>query len=178
MCRVAILVLAGLLAACSPKFDWREVRPPDAGFVVALPGRPNVETRTLDFAGGKVAMTMASAGIGATLFAAGAASLSPAALAPDKIDSTVDWFRAALLRNVGAAEGRSEPAPALRGVTTRAATAVTASGRRGTDGLAVQLAARFYVVDDRLYQVVALGAAGEIPPQALETFFDSFRLVR
>jgi len=42
----------------------------------------------------------------------------------------------------------------------------------------VQLAARFYVADDRLYQVVAFGAEDEIPPQALETFFDSFRLVR
>jgi hypothetical protein len=32
------------------------------------------------------------------------------------------------------------------------------------------------VVDDRLYQVVALSAEGEIPAEALDTFFDSFRL--
>jgi hypothetical protein len=43
-------------------------------------------------------------------------------------------------------------------------------------GRPAQLAVRLYVVDDRLFQLVALGAEGEIPPQALETFFDSFRL--
>jgi hypothetical protein len=172
------LLVGALLTACSPKFDWREVRPADAGFAIALPGRPQVETRELDFDGGKVSMTMASAGIGPTLFAAGAAQLPAAALAPERLDATVGWFRAALLRNVGATDSRTEPAPALRGVQTRAALAVTATGRPGKDGRAVQLAARFYVADDRLYQVVALGAAGEIPPQALETFFDSFRLVR
>jgi hypothetical protein len=172
------LLLLPLLAACAPKFDWREVRPPDAGFAIALPGRPQVETRALDFDGSKVSMTMASAGVGPTLFAAGAAQLPAAALAPERLEATVGWFSDALLRNLGATDSRSQPAPALRGAQTRAAVAVTAAGRPGTDGRAAQLAARFYVVDDRLYQVVALGAEGEIPPQALETFFDSFRLVR
>jgi hypothetical protein len=32
------------------------------------------------------------------------------------------------------------------------------------------------VADDRLYQLIVIGAEGEVPPQALETFFDSFRL--
>jgi hypothetical protein len=34
------------------------------------------------------------------------------------------------------------------------------------------------VVDDRFFQLVALGAEGEIPPEALDTFFTSFRLTR
>ncbi|MFN7572572.1 MAG: hypothetical protein ACK5TK_14155 [Betaproteobacteria bacterium] len=154
------------------------MRPPDAGFAIALPGRPQVETRELDFDGGKVSMTMASAGVGRTLFAAGAAPLPAAALAPERLEATVGWFRDALLRNVSATDSRSQTAPALRGVQTRAALAVAAAGRPGKDGRSVQLAARFYVADDRLYQVVAFGAEDEIPPQALETFFDSFRLVR
>jgi hypothetical protein len=33
------------------------------------------------------------------------------------------------------------------------------------------------VADDRLYQVVALGSAEQLTPQALETFFQSFRLL-
>ena len=46
----------------------------------------------------------------------------------------------------------------------------------GPDGRKSRLAARFFIVDDRLFQVVALGADGEIPPDALDTFFTSFRL--
>jgi hypothetical protein len=42
----------------------------------------------------------------------------------------------------------------------------------------VRLAARFHVVDDRLYQLVAIGAEGELTPDALETFFTSFRLIK
>jgi hypothetical protein len=34
-----------------------------------------------------------------------------------------------------------------------------------------------FVVDDWLFQVIALAAEGEIPPEALDTFFASFRLI-
>lgn len=53
---------------------------------------------------------------------------------------------------------------------------MSATGR-DRSGRATRLAARFYVVDDRLYQVVAIGAEERIAPPALETFFDSFRLL-
>jgi hypothetical protein len=171
--------LAALLAACSPQLDWREVRPAEAGFVIALPGRPQIETREFELAGRKLGMTMASAGVGPTLFAAGVAVLPADALAPEPLAAVVDGFRAALLRNVGAIDSRVQAAPPLRSAgVVRLAQAVSATGKAGPDGRAVQLAARFYVVDDRLYQLVALGAAGELPPAALDTFFDSFRLAR
>lgn len=58
-------------------------------------------------------------------------------------------------------------------------------GQGGTGGAAgagkkagsTLVAARFIVVDDRLYQVVALGSQDELTPAVLETFFDSFRLL-
>jgi hypothetical protein len=168
-----------LLAACSPKLDWREVRPAGTDFVIALPGRPQIETREFELAGRKLSMTMASAGVGATLFAAGVATLPADALAAEPLAAVVDGFRAALLRNVGATESRVRSAPPLRSAgMLRSAQAVTATGKTGREARAVQLAARFYVVDDRLYQLVALGAAGELPPAALDSFFDSFRLAR
>jgi hypothetical protein len=58
----------------------------------------------------------------------------------------------------------------------RAAQAVSAQGQ-APDGKPTALAARFYVVDDWLLQVVALAVQGELGAQALDTFFDSFRLV-
>jgi hypothetical protein len=56
------------------------------------------------------------------------------------------------------------------------AEAIEATGR-DSNGRAVQLAARLFIVDDRLFQVIALGADGEMSPDALDTFFSSFRLI-
>ncbi len=54
--------------------------------------------------------------------------------------------------------------------------AIEASGMEA-GGRAVQLAARLFIVDDRLFQVVALGAKGELSAETLDTFFTSFRLI-
>jgi hypothetical protein len=180
----AWLLAAALLAGCSPRFDWRESRQPEAGFAAALPGRPQVAVREIafDHPGGAVRaqMTMLSAGEGATLFAVGAARLPATALdTPAAVAATLDWFAAGLLRNVQAGQPVEAAAPAPAGLgprPLRAARAFSADGKAG-GGRRAHLAVRLYVVDDRLYQLVALGAEGEIPPQALETFFDAFRLL-
>jgi hypothetical protein len=183
--RLRLTAAALLLAGCSPALDFRDVRAADGSFVIALPGRPQVATRTLEMPAGKVEMTMTSAGVGRTLFAVGVAPLPQAAYAPGEVSTTLAWFRTGLLRNLGAdqaglliAQDLQVPAQLAAGRTVRGAQSLSARGPAGADGRAVQLAARFYVVDDRLYQVVAMGAEGEIPALAQETFFASFRLLR
>jgi len=174
-----LIALGLLLAACSPHFDWREVKQP--GFVAALPGKPQIVVREIVIGQPPLAaqMTMVSSGIGASLFAIGSVHLPAAAIeSPEALAATIDWFRAGLLRNAQAttATDTASSAPAGLGTRTlRATQAFNAEGRAGR-GKPARLAVRLYVVDDRLFQLVALGAEGEIPPQALETFFDSFRL--
>jgi len=179
--RRSVLALTAALAlgtgGCSPRFNFREVRPPQALCAIAMPEKPQTVQRDLDFDGRPITMQMTSTGVGQTLFALGVATLPAEAVAPARIEATVAWFRDGLLRNVQGTLIDTRPArlavPAGR--TLRSAQAIRAQGRIGADRHAV-LAARFYVVDDRLYQVVALGAEGEIPADALDTFFDSFRL--
>lgn len=179
----AAAALLALMAACSPRLNWREQRPPAAGYVVALPDRPQTAVRQIAFEhpGGPVRaeMTMLSTGVGASLFAVGSVQLPAFAVqTPAALEATLAWFGDGLLRNVQAT--RPQPAeigsPAGLGARQlRAARAFSAAGTAG-GGRPARLAVRLYVVDDRLFQLVALGAEGEIPPQALETFFDSFRL--
>jgi len=172
-----------LLAACSPRFDWREFRQPEAGYLVALPEKPQTVVREIAFdhpAGPvRAEMTMLSTGVGASLFAVGSVQLPPPALeSPAALAATLAWFSDGLLRNVQAASAtlaETTPPAGLGARTLRAARAFSVDGKAG-NGRAARLAVRLYVVDDRLFQLVALGAEGEIPPQALETFFDSFRL--
>ena len=68
------------LAACSPRFDWREFRSPD-GYAVLLPGRPQTVVRDIELDGIKAPMSMTSTGIGPTMFAVGVARLPAAAVA-------------------------------------------------------------------------------------------------
>ena len=172
----AVVVLFAL--ACSPRFDWRDVRTND-GAVASLPGRAQTVTRELDLAGQRVSMTIWSTGVGPTMFAVGSAQL-PAALVSDPAGraQAMTYFRDGLVRNIGGMVTSSTPValplPGARKLL--ASEAVEAVGAPGPDGRKSRLAARFFIVDDQLFQVVALGAEGEIPPEVLETFFTSFRL--
>jgi hypothetical protein len=177
--RSALLAGTVLVAlACSPRFDWREVRTND-GAVASLPGRAQSVTRDVDVAGQRVSMTMWSTGVGPTMFAVGSARL-PAALAADATarSQVMAYFRDGLVRNIGGTVTSSTPVPLPLPGARRllASESVEAAGRPGPDGRKSRLAARFFIVDDQFFQVVALGAEGEIPPEVLETFFTSFRL--
>lgn len=146
-----------------------------------LPGRPQTLNREVKLPDATVQMSMTSTGIGATLFAVGAAQL-PAGLStePSVRQRTIVHLRDALVRNVGGSSPRNSTAalavPAGDSRKVLAAEAVEAAGR-DAGGRAVQLAARLFIVNDRLFQIVAVGAPGEISPDALDTFFTSFRLI-
>lgn len=179
------VVVALLATACSPRFDWREQRGPPGTFMVALPGKPQTVSREFvvpaNGATVRIEMSMLSAGVDASLFAVGTAALPAALVAPSALPQTLAWFRDGLARNVGTAVPvLATEAVAPAGLGDRrllAAESFIADGTAGPRAKPAQLAARLYVVDDRLYQIVAIGAEGEVPPQALETFFDSFRLM-
>jgi hypothetical protein len=175
-----VAALALLALACSQRFEWREVRVDD-GAVAALPGRPQSVTRELDVGGRAVSMTMWSTGVDATMFAVGVARLpAPLFEEPAGRAQAIAHFRDGLVRNIGGvATASTPPSLALPSGDARkllASEAVDAVGRPGPDGRKSRLAARFFIVDDRLFQVVAVGAEGEIPPEVLDTFFTSFRL--
>lgn len=177
-----IACLAAAVAACTPTFDWREVASAD-GYRVLLPGKPLRQAREVQVPSlngtRAVLLAMTSAGVGSTLFAVGVAALPSATVQdPVALQSTLAWFRAGLLRNVAAEEVREMAAPTLSR-PARAGLAFEARGRLSRPGepaRPARLAARLYVVDDRLYQVVAMGAADALPDIAIETFLTSFRL--
>lgn len=176
----------GVLPACSPKFDWREIKAPADAYAVSLPGKPQVVTRDIELplAAGptKVSMTMTSAGVGPTMFAVGVAHL-PAGTPEDPaaLQASMGFFRDGLLRNIGVKTAEKEGVPEARksGPPVRAATSFEAHGLLGRPGETpepARLAARIYVVDDRLYQIVAMGKVDELPDREIETFFTSFQL--
>jgi hypothetical protein len=176
---VLVALATAVLLACSARFEWREVRVND-GATVALPGRPQSVTREVTVEGQPVAMTMWSTGVGPTMFAVGAARLPPALVADAAArDRTIAYFRDGLVRNIGGTVTAQKPVPlSLPPGSPRkllASESVEAVGKSGPDARNAKLAARFFIVDDQLFQVVALGAEGELSPEVLDTFFTSFR---
>ena len=184
---VAGLAAVVALLGCSPKFDWREVRSAADTYAVSLPGKPQIVTRDLELplAAGtqKVSMTMTSTGVGPTMFAVGVAHL-PAGVPKDAaaVQATMSFFRDGLLRNIGvrSAERETTPPPGrIAPAALRGSTSFEAHGQLGRPGETpepARLAARIYVVDDRLYQIVAMGRTADLPDNEIETFFTSFQL--
>jgi hypothetical protein len=185
--RTLAWLAAAVLIACSPKFDWREIRSAPDSYAISLPGKPQIVTRDvevpLEKGPQKMSMTMTSAGVGATMFAVGVAHL-PADVHKDPaaLQAAMAFFRDGLLRNIGVrgADKEATPPPGrIAPATLRASTAFEAQGqlaRTGEKPEPARLAARIYVVDDRLYQIVVMGRPADLPDQEIETFFTSFRL--
>ena len=101
---------------------------------------------------------------------------------PPRANEPLAYFRDALVRNIGGTITAIGPAPLVLppGSVHVAADLAGRTGERPRrrEGPEAVLAARFFIVDDdRLFQLIALGGEGGIEPQALDTFFTSFRLL-
>ena len=93
---LATLAAASVLSACSPKFDWRDYRSPDAQFTALFPGKPAVLTREIDLDGKKVSLTMTASEVDGNTFAIGSAVLDSA----EQAQAALPAMQTALLKNI------------------------------------------------------------------------------
>jgi len=122
---------------------------------------------------------MTSTGVGKAMFAIGEVELPPQVAGDAAAQARViAYFRDALVRNIGGTVSASgtEALMLPSGSSHRVmqGQSLRAQGRTA-DGRPAALAARFFIVDDRLFQLVALGGDAGVGSQALDTFFTSFR---
>jgi hypothetical protein len=144
----AAVAAAGILAACSPKFDWRDFRSTDAPYTIMLPGKAATHTRTVNLDGQEVKMTMSAAEVDGTMFAVGTAELPDAV----KAAQAVQAMKLAMVRNIG-------------GTIIKAA-----------NGAPLAMHGRFLAKDRRVYQVVMLGNQKHFDADTVDTFMSSFKL--
>lgn len=171
--RRAAAVLAAtavlLLSACSPSYDWREVRGGEVPFTVLLPAKPATLSRPVNLGGTQVTMTMTAAEVNGIAFAVGSAQLADAAAA----SAALDAMKAAMLNNIGGTVRAEKTSTTGTGRTIDLeAVGVPASARGSTPTL---LAARFAARGPRVYQAIVLGPEQSIPRDAIDTFLDSFK---
>lgn len=160
------LAIVLLLSGCHADLDWRELRSDEGRFSVWLPARPFQESRPLSGRSEQVLMHQWSARALDTVFAVGYADF------PRLEPGTAIEIRDALLANV-AGKILKESAISLPGAQGRE---TIAAGRSGSNPLSLRL--RLLVNGDRLYEIATLGKPGAVPEGDLDTFFESFRLLK
>lgn len=172
----SIIVIAAIiaLAACSPKYDWREVHGTDARFVVLLPAKPTTVSRQVNLDRVQVTMAMTAAEVGGVSFAVGSAELPDAGAAQLALLA----MKKAMLNNIQGTivtEKTAATVPASGvAASSSIATDIEATGNIG--GQPARLFARFVAQDKRVYQAIVLGPEKAVSRDAADTFFSSFKL--
>lgn len=160
--KAALVACALLLAACSPKYDWRVIRSNPVPFSIAMPAKPTTHTRVINLEGTEVSMTMTGAEVDDISFVVGTIELPDVAQAQKALAA----MKTAMVRNIGGTvkkEAALPPGAAPIMVELEAA------------GPSHQLLARFAVKDRRVYQLIVLGRDKTIPREEADTFFTSFQ---
>lgn len=172
--QTALITTLFFLSACSPKYDWREVRSDHANYVVALPAKPTSVTRQIDLNGIPAAMTMVAVEIDNVTFAVGSAELGDATQA----QVSAAAMKIALINNISG-KIRQEKVLTMPQSTqatgTVAVTEIVATGP-AANGQTRILFARFLAKDKRVYQVLVTGPEQAITRDLVDTFFLSFKL--
>lgn len=172
-----IVALLATTAACSPKFDWREIRGNDAAYVIAMPAKPAEYTRRIDLDGIAASMTMTATEVDGITFAIGTAELPEATQAQTSLAA----MKTAMVNNIRGTIRQEKtgtmPQSQHAGSGMLAYTEIAASGAAdaATNGQPRVLFARFFAKERRVYQLVVTGGEKAVRNDIVETYFSSFR---
>ncbi|MFK7966569.1 MAG: hypothetical protein AB8C46_21605 [Burkholderiaceae bacterium] len=192
--RLAALVLASVLGACSPLFDWRDVLPEQAPFAIALPGKPAEMSRNINLDGLPVKMQMVGARAGGLVFTAawtnpstGEQTKTNEGLAEDapevnankanKANNALAAMQTGMVNNINGQITQQETRniPLLGPQGNKAgllpATFIDVTGQ--SQGKDMRMQAMFAAIGHELMQFVVVGES--FSAEAANTFFESIR---
>lgn len=172
--KITLVISLLALAACTPKYDWRQVRSADAPYTVMLPAKPATHTRPITIDGAEVAMIMTAAEVDGTVFAVGTAELPDAAQA----QSTLAAMKVAMLKNIDGQIKLDKTTASGTGTGQMTVNDVEAVGPSGADSknASRMLVARFVAKDKWVYQAIVVGPEKAMSREAIDTFLASFKV--
>jgi len=160
--------VAGLLAACAPALDWRDVRPSGSGVTLLMPCKPVMQERSVRLAGSPVRLSLqACTADGQTWGIAHADVADPA-----RVGAALGELRASAANNVTGGAPETMPLQ-VPGATPQAASGRVRFEGRLPDGRRVQMQLAVFAQGTRVFQATVLGES--LPAEAVQTFFESIR---
>ena len=171
MLRILMVFMAVLtLAACSPAFNWREVRLDDSGLSLLLPCKPDKAKKMVPLGGQPTTLSMLGCDAGGVTFAVAVADIGDAG----KAGPVLAGWQSVTLANMKAGAGTAQSMPLkVAGASSEpAAFHVAATGQRA-DGTRVYGQAAYFAKGPQVFQAVIY--APDISPEVAETFFASLR---
>lgn len=164
------LCLSGVLLACSPALNWREVRT-DAGDLTALlPCKPDRASKTVPLGGPSTRLVMMGCEAAGAMFVLSVADLGDASRAPEVLRQ----WQALTLSHMRAAQPQQR-APQVMGADLQPAPVLWAALGSHPDGRPVEGQALFFARGSRVFQATIY--ATRVTPEAAETFFASIKLL-
>jgi hypothetical protein len=163
------LGVVGLLAACAPALDWREVRPQDSGVTMLFPCKPDSHARRVVLGKQQVRLVLHACTAGASTWALAFADVGDPAL----VGEALNELGVVAQTNLGASHAQAlslevdgaTPNPQSRRIEF---VGHMPDGRQVTEQVAV------FTKGLRVYQATAL--SGKLEPEAVDTFFGNLRV--
>ena len=167
----ALAALLGL-GACSPTFNWRELRLDGTPLLALMPCKPESATRPVPLAGTPTELHMHSCEAGGLRFAVAWADVGNAARVPVALAA----WRSASLQAIRVAPTPADDAAHAWSVVVAGAPAVLGLKAQGKypQGQPVLTRAAYFAQGTQVYQAAVYGA--QLPDEAVDPFFAGLRL--
>jgi hypothetical protein len=162
------LLAAGMVAACSPTLNWREIRVESTPLTAMMPCKPDKAARQVPMAGRNVSLTALSCEAGGATFAVLFADIGE----PARLGEALAQWKKATLGNLRAPAARETPFWPAGALALPQSQQVVAAGQR-PDGSKVESHAAYFAQGSRVYQAVIYAA--QIGPEATESFFSGLK---
>lgn len=164
----ALMLSMGAVTACSPTFNWREVRTDTTPLKAMLPCKPDKGAREVPMAGRNVSLEVLGCDTGGATFALLSADIGDPSRAGEVLGQ---WKTATLanLRSAAAGEVAFRPPGAL-GLPQ--SLQVVATGQRA-DGSKVESHAAYFARGTHVFQAVIY--SDRLQPEVAEAFFSGLR---
>ena len=164
----ALVCFLGALAACSPTFNWRDLRPEGAPLQALMPCKPETATRAVPMLGQPTDLHMYSCETGGLTFALAWAEIGDAARVGEAL---AQWQAASLAAIKVAPDQATAWGPSIAGASL--AQGVNAQGSNH-QGQAWLTQAAYFAQGSKVYQAAIYGP--KIPSEAQATFFEGLSL--
>jgi hypothetical protein len=162
------------LSACSPKFDWREVRAVDAPIFILLPAKAASHSKEIDLDGIKIKMTMTAADAGQISFALAYAKIDgiekDSANYQLQQEKMLAAMKSGMLKNIN-----GKILDSNTNITSKTAPDLLQAIGQLKNGQSVKLIAKFTSYGPWVIQAVMIGDEKLFKPEIVDMFFGSLK---